>query len=95
MRCIPTDSAGTTLGVDAHKDFPVALALDALGRRLGTLSIPTTPAGYEKSWWTGRERVRSSGGRGDRRHGLLRCRTYPLAAGRGDKGLGGGSSQAP
>jgi transposase len=48
MRCIPTDSAGITLGVDTHKDFHVAVALDGLGRRLGTLSIPTTPAGYEK-----------------------------------------------
>jgi hypothetical protein len=46
--CIPTDAAGITLGVDTHKDFHVALALDGLGERLGTLSIPTTPAGYEK-----------------------------------------------
>lgn len=43
-----TDAAGITLGVDTHKDFHVALALDGLGRRLGTLSIPTTPAGYEE-----------------------------------------------
>ena len=48
MRSIPTDSAGITLGVDTHKDFHVAVALDGLGRRLGTLSIPTTPAGYEE-----------------------------------------------
>lgn len=48
MRCIPTDSEGITLGVDTHKDFHVAVALDGLGRRLGTLSIPTTPAGYEE-----------------------------------------------
>jgi len=48
MRCIPTDAVGITLGVDTHKDFHVAVALDCLGRRLGTLSIPTTPAGYEK-----------------------------------------------
>ena len=48
MRCIPTDAAGITLGVDTHKDFHVAVALDALGRRLGTLSIPTTRSGYEK-----------------------------------------------
>jgi transposase len=48
MRCIPTDAAGITLGVDTHKDIHVALALDGLGRRLGTLSIPTTPAGYEE-----------------------------------------------
>ena len=48
MRCIPTDAAGITLGVDTHKDFHVAVALDGLGRRLGTLSIPTTRSGYEK-----------------------------------------------
>jgi transposase len=48
MRCIPTDSEGITLGVDTHKDTHVAAALDGLGRRLGTLSIPTTPAGYEE-----------------------------------------------
>jgi hypothetical protein len=46
MPCIPTDAAGITLGVDTHKDFHVAL--DGLGRCLGTLSIPTTPAGYEE-----------------------------------------------
>jgi transposase len=48
MRCIPTDAAGITLGVDTHKDFHVTVALDGLGRRLGTLSVPTTPAGYEE-----------------------------------------------
>src|SRR5215208_2263335 len=47
MRCIPTDAAGITLGVDTHKDIHVAVALDGLGRRLGTLNIPTTPAGYK------------------------------------------------
>jgi hypothetical protein len=34
MRCIPTDAVGLTLGVDTHKDFHVAVALDGLGRRL-------------------------------------------------------------
>jgi transposase len=48
MRCIPTDAAGITLGVDTHKDIHVAVALDGLGKRLGTLSIPTTAAGYEE-----------------------------------------------
>jgi transposase len=36
-----------TLGVDTHKDTHVAVALDGLGRRLGTLSVPAIPAGYE------------------------------------------------
>ena len=48
MRCIPTDSEGITLGVDTHKDTHVAVALDGLGRRLGTLSIPTTLEGYKE-----------------------------------------------
>jgi hypothetical protein len=70
MRCIPTDAAGITLGVDTHKDIHVAVALDGLGRRLGTLSIPTTPAGYEETCGLG-EGVRSSGGCRDRRHGCF------------------------
>jgi transposase len=37
-----------TLGVDTHKDIHVAVALDNLGRRLGTLSVPTIPAGYKE-----------------------------------------------
>ena len=55
MRCIPTDAAGITLGVDTHKDIHVAVALDGLGRRLGTLSIPTTLEGYEElvAWANG------------------------------------------
>jgi transposase len=47
-RCIPTDAAAITLGVDTHKDVHVAVALDGLGRRLGALSVPTTPTGYKE-----------------------------------------------
>jgi transposase len=36
------------LGVDAHLDFHVAVAVDHLGRRLGESSVPTTVKGYEK-----------------------------------------------
>jgi len=35
-----------TAGVDTHSDVHVAVALDQLGRRLGTVSINTTPDGY-------------------------------------------------
>ena len=35
-----------TAGVDTHKDFHVAAALDDVGRLLGTESFPATPAGY-------------------------------------------------
>jgi hypothetical protein len=34
-----------TVGVDTHDDIHVAVALDQLGRNLGTTKIPTTPAG--------------------------------------------------
>jgi len=37
-----------TLGVDTHKDTHVAVALDELGRHMGTLSIPTNTAGYRE-----------------------------------------------
>ncbi len=36
------------MGVDTHKDTHVAVVLDGLGRRLGDLSVPATPAGYKK-----------------------------------------------
>lgn len=36
-----------TIGVDTHKDLHVAVALDALGRRLAELSTPATAAGYQ------------------------------------------------
>lgn len=35
-----------TLGVDTHADMHVGVALDRLGRRLGSKSVPTTRAGY-------------------------------------------------
>jgi transposase len=36
-----------TVGVDTHLDSHVAHANDQLGRRVGTLSVPTTPTGYQ------------------------------------------------
>ncbi len=35
-----------TIGVDTHLDVHVAHAADQLGRRLDTVQVPTTPAGY-------------------------------------------------
>jgi transposase len=35
-----------TIGIDTHLDVHVAHAADQLGRHLGTLQVPTTPAGY-------------------------------------------------
>ncbi|MFI0772954.1 IS110 family transposase [Streptomyces sp. NPDC021218] len=45
-------STSVTLGVDTHADVHVAAALDQLGRRLGTLAVPSTPDGYARleSW---------------------------------------------
>ncbi len=37
-----------TVGVDTHSDIHVGVALDQLGRRLGTTTISTTPAGYRE-----------------------------------------------
>ena len=39
-------AAEVVLGVDTHLDSHVAVALDQLGRRLGDLTVPTTPDGY-------------------------------------------------
>jgi transposase len=35
-----------TVGVDTHRDEHVAVALDALGKKVATTSMPTTPRGY-------------------------------------------------
>ena len=56
LSSVPTTSAKVvTVGVDTHKDVHVAVALDGLGRRLGTLSVPTRARWATKSSWTGRE----------------------------------------
>src|SRR4030081_484858 len=34
------------VGVDTHRDEHVAVALDALGKKVATTSMPTTPKGY-------------------------------------------------
>ena len=44
----PHAKVGLILGVDAHLDVHVAVAVDHLGRRLGELSVPTTAKGYER-----------------------------------------------
>jgi transposase len=64
------------LGVDTHLDFHVAVALDQLGRRLGTLTVPTTTSGYRAlvSWAGGFGSLRSAGieGTGSYGAGLAR-----------------------
>jgi transposase len=64
------------LGVDTHLDSHVAVALDQLGRRLGDLTVPTTPDGYRTlvSWAVGFGSLRSAGieGTGSYGAGLAR-----------------------
>src|SRR4051794_23330749 len=49
MGAVDSDARGdevrVTVGVDTHRDQHVGVALDQFGRRLGTRSVPTTPAG--------------------------------------------------
>jgi hypothetical protein len=64
------NSSGTsvTLGVDTHADVHIAAALDQLGRRLGTLAVPSSPAGYAslEVWATGLGTVEQVGMEGNR-----------------------------
>lgn len=46
LSTLPDSQVLVTVGVDTHADSHVAVALDQLGRLLGTRTIPTTPAGY-------------------------------------------------
>jgi len=69
------------VGVDTHKDIHVAVALDALGRRLAELELPTTTTGYQKLhvWATGLGQVDAFGVEGTGSYGagltryLRRC----------------------
>jgi len=36
------------LGVDTHADAHVAVAVDEVGQRLGHVTVPSTPAGYQQ-----------------------------------------------
>lgn len=40
--------ARVVIGVDTHKELHVAVALDELGRRLGSITVQTTTAGYRR-----------------------------------------------
>jgi transposase len=46
LSTLPDSQVLVTVGVDTHADSHVGVALDQLGRLLGTRTIPTTPAGY-------------------------------------------------
>lgn len=51
------------IGVDTHKSNHIAVALNAYGARLGTLTIPTTRKGYNEleAWATGLGSVKAFG----------------------------------
>src|SRR5215203_4045004 len=61
----------TSLGVDTHLDFHVAVALDHLGRRLGQSSVPATVKGYERllRWAEGFGPLRCAGVEGTSSYG--------------------------
>lgn len=69
--------ARVTVGIDTHADVHVAAAFDQLGRHLGHLEIPTTPAGYRQllAWARGLGSVTAFGieGTGSYGAGLARC----------------------
>src|SRR3954451_16257079 len=48
MDTISDDEPEITLGIDSHLDQHAAAALDAIGRLLGTISVPATAAGHEQ-----------------------------------------------
>src|SRR5512133_1686779 len=60
-----------TVGVDTHGDVHVAHAKDQLGRRLDTVSIPTTPTGYRDllAWARGLGQVQAWGVEGTGSYG--------------------------
>jgi transposase len=41
-----TNSIKIIVGVDTHKDIHAAVAINEIGARLGTLTIPVSPKGY-------------------------------------------------
>jgi len=65
--------AGTAIGVDTHRDAHVAVALDHLGGRVGSLEIGADAAGYARLWeWADElgEPVFAIEGTGSYGHGL-------------------------
>jgi transposase len=61
-----------TIGADAHKKTHTMVSLDAVGRRLGEMTVPTSTDGH-----AGRGAVRGAVRRRRRRGGALRGRGLP------------------
>jgi transposase len=86
-RCNESSGAASevVLGVDTHLDVHLAVALDHLGRRLGTFSVPTTKNGYESllAWAEGFGPLRCAGVEGTSSYGAglarhLRAMAIPV-----------------
>jgi transposase len=65
-----------TVGVDTHLDVHVAHACDQLGRRVATVQVPTTPAGYQDllAWARGLGEVEAWGVEGTGSYGAALAR---------------------
>ena len=70
-RVFSAHAATITMAVDTHKNAHVAVALDGLGRRQGTLNIPAKPGRLQETRGLGK-RIRSCRAYLSRRHRLLR-----------------------
>jgi transposase len=71
-----TASVQLTIGVDTHKDIHVAAAKNALGKKVATTQVPTTPAGYAQllAWAHGLGQVDAFGIEGTGSYGAALAR---------------------
>jgi transposase len=78
----PTGVSGVVVGVDTHKDRHVAVAINAVGARLGETSCPTSTSGYQQleAWAAGYGPVHAFGVEGTGSYGAGLSR-YLTAAG--------------
>jgi transposase len=75
------DRPGLVVGVDTHRDCHVAVAVNHLGARLGSLSVPATAAGYRQliDWVTSQGRVLAFGVEGTGSYGAGLSRALQAA----------------
>ncbi len=67
----PTTSTEIIVGVDTHKDIHAAVAINGVGARLGTRTIPVSQKGYQEleAWATSLGPVRAFGVEGTGSYG--------------------------
>ena len=68
MPSLHLQRSDVVVGIDTHKDEHLAVALDGIGGRLGSLTLPASPDGYRSvlSWARERGRVVAFGALGAR-----------------------------